>query len=66
MLSIITVDIGRQIQVGLVKLPPLFVTEDESSNSRREREREIIEVTWGRKGRGKRGESNQASNHIPK
>ena len=45
MLSIITVDIGRQIQVGLVKLPPLFVTEDESSNSRRERERENFSVT---------------------
>ena len=25
-----------------------------------------IEVTWGRKGRVKRGESNQASNQIPK
>jgi len=25
-----------------------------------------IEVTWGRKGRVKRGESNQASNHTPK
>ena len=33
MLSIIALDIGRQIQVGLVNLPPPFVTEDESSNS---------------------------------
>jgi len=28
--------------------------------------REEIEVTWGRKGRVKRGERNQASNHTPK
>ena len=28
--------------------------------------REEIEVTWGRKRRVKRGESNQASNHTPK
>ena len=27
---------------------------------------EEIEVTWGRKGRVKRGERNQASNHSPK
>ena len=28
--------------------------------------REEIEVTWGRKRRVKRGESNQANNHAPK
>ena len=33
MLSIIALDIGRQIQVSLVNLSPPFVTEDESSNS---------------------------------
>jgi hypothetical protein len=33
---------------------------------REERGREEIEVTWGRKGRVKRGESHQASNHTPK
>ena len=30
------------------------------------REREEIEVTWGRKRRVKREENNQASNHTPK
>ena len=35
MLFIITLDIGRQIQVSLVSLPPPFVPEDESSNSSR-------------------------------
>ena len=32
----------------------------------REEKREAIEVTWERKGRVKRGENNQASNHTPK
>ena len=34
--------------------------------SREERGREEKEVTWGRKRRVKREESNQASNHTPK
>ena len=33
---------------------------------RREGQREEIEVTWGREGRVKEGESDQASNHTPK
>ena len=33
-------------------------------NQKKRRGREEIEVTWGRKGRVKRGESNQASNHT--
>ena len=33
---------------------------------KKRRRRKEIEVTWGRKGRVKRGESNQTSNHTPK
>ena len=32
----------------------------------KKRGREEIDVTWGRKGRDKRGESNQARNNTPK
>ena len=39
---------------------------DRFTEFREERGREEIAVTWGRKGRVKRGESNQASNHTPK
>ena len=37
----------------------------QSYTGKRRRRKEIV-VTWGRKGRVKRGERNQASNHTPK
>ena len=38
---------------------------DSRSEVEKRRGREEIEVTWGRKGRVKRGENNKASNHTP-
>ena len=46
----------------VIKTKKEVETEDQQE---RKKGKEDIEVVWGRKGRDKRGESNQASNHTP-
>ena len=58
----------RQIQPVISSLSVLHSPEHPkrvTELSREEKGREEIEVTWGRKRRVKRGESNQAGNHTP-
>ena len=58
----------RPIQPEICSLSVLHSLEhpERFTELSREEKREAIEVTWERKGRVKRGEISQASNHTPK